>query len=480
MTHLRGDPPPGRRRRQRRRHCTGQALVGALALFALGALALVFVDGSARVVTTREQLAQAADAAALSAATWRARVLNFDAYVNRAIVLEEVAMAQATTLQSWALYFQTLMQDSGGTLAAAFPQAAGPLSDLAAQAQAVAEATQATAALESWLLEAPQVGYKPVLQASQSLMHELAAGPAIQTLSSAIVQQHDAAFDAWVLSASDRFSGFTRLWDQADDRLRLRDVVWRSLDAFVTGPRSFDEPLEQPSRCAAASLSPQQQVLWLRRRGATVMLPDSSRWQAVDTASIHDEQLRSPNPAIGCADFESVPVGWAAAQAGIDPTGPISPGAGGFLGVALAGGGLTALADPEAVQDNPMAALLAGAQRVREPALTYSGLAAVRELDEQALAQQAGAKTPLAVLAGADGQQAGAGLAGLLARLLRTSESAATRLWALSAAEAYFSRPPTAGALIEYPSLYNPYWQARLIEPSPEQRTEAQDHVSAF
>jgi hypothetical protein len=46
-------------------------------------------------------------------------------------------------------------------------------------------------------------------------------------------------------------------------------------------------------------------------------------------------------------------------------------------------------------------------------------------------------------------------------------------LWAMSAAEVYFRRPAHAPTRIEYPSLFSPYWQVRLVEPTTLQRAAA-------
>ena len=54
----------------------GQALVLCLVLLFAGALGLYFMFSTAQVSSTRHRLNNAADAAAWSAALWRARVLN--------------------------------------------------------------------------------------------------------------------------------------------------------------------------------------------------------------------------------------------------------------------------------------------------------------------------------------------------------------------------------------------------------------------
>ncbi len=63
--------PVGQRRAQR-----GQALVLALVLLFAGLLGLFFMFGAGQVSATKQRLNNAADAAAYSAALWRARRLK--------------------------------------------------------------------------------------------------------------------------------------------------------------------------------------------------------------------------------------------------------------------------------------------------------------------------------------------------------------------------------------------------------------------
>ena len=57
-----------------------------------------------QIVAAKVRLVGAADAAAYSAAVWQARALNFQAYMNRGIVANEVATAQLVSLRSWSAY----------------------------------------------------------------------------------------------------------------------------------------------------------------------------------------------------------------------------------------------------------------------------------------------------------------------------------------------------------------------------------------
>ena len=87
----------------------GQSLLVLVVL--LGALlsALWWTTEAGSAVNEKQRLANAADAAALSAAVWQARALNFDAYTNRAIVANEAALAQSVSLRSWSSHMTRLL-----------------------------------------------------------------------------------------------------------------------------------------------------------------------------------------------------------------------------------------------------------------------------------------------------------------------------------------------------------------------------------
>jgi hypothetical protein len=70
--------------------------------------ALVYNVG--QVANQKEQTINAADAAALSGALVEARMLNFEAYTNRAMVANEVTVAQLVSLDSWIGYNNEFLQ----------------------------------------------------------------------------------------------------------------------------------------------------------------------------------------------------------------------------------------------------------------------------------------------------------------------------------------------------------------------------------
>ncbi len=86
----------------------GQVLPLAVVCLFVCALFLYFAVSSGQLVDEKIRITNAADAAAYSAATVEARALNFAAFANRAIIANQVALAQALSVASWTNYFADL------------------------------------------------------------------------------------------------------------------------------------------------------------------------------------------------------------------------------------------------------------------------------------------------------------------------------------------------------------------------------------
>ncbi|SEQ93729.1 Putative Flp pilus-assembly TadE/G-like [Solimonas aquatica] len=87
---------------QKKQH--GQALIYGLFVLACGVAALFFLFNVGQLISEKTKLVNTADAVAYSAGVMQARALNYLAYTNRAIVANEVAIAQVVSLSSWARY----------------------------------------------------------------------------------------------------------------------------------------------------------------------------------------------------------------------------------------------------------------------------------------------------------------------------------------------------------------------------------------
>lgn len=431
------------------RRQAGVVLVLCLALLLLGALGLHLSFAAGRAFTERERLDAAADAAAYSAALWQARVLNYQALANRAIVAHEVAMAQAVTLASWARYVARFSQ-SASVLAAPWPPVAGALAAVQDAAGVVAEITEQVTGEEVAMRSADS----RLLAAGQEFLQLSVGGFAASAVANEIVRSADPRFFAFTLPLPASVVPTRR--HAGEDRARLFEVVRRSLDDFVLGPRGLDLPLYLlPSPCfGSPGAGWSAWFSMLRKRGGTTMGPDLQRWEAADTLSLHTHlpQRGWFGWFQGCRQVEALPLAWGAAEAASPPAGML-------------------VGDPGQVRENPSAAALAEQTLAASPIAgmsAYPGMPVVRELDHGALADTRFPVARLAVLARAPAP-AGRGAG----RLASPSAGTAGQLWSLASAEVYFRRPPGEPTRVEYASLFSPYWQARLVEPSALERVVA-------
>lgn len=423
----------------------GQALVMALGLLLASGAGLYFMFGTGQVATAKQRLVNAADAAAWSAALWRARVLNYHAYSNRAIVANEVAIAQAITLVSWARYFESLTRNAA-TVGSYVPPARAVLEGLAQAAALASETTRAAAAIEIPARGAAAVGYKEILQTSQEILHLSTHGFGLNTVAAEVARANDPGYFAFLLPDLGSYARMTRRYTSDGDRSRLAQLVVDSLDPFTGGPRAEDIHTPIPSPCL--------KLMRIRKRGGTELMPSLDRWEAVDTMSFHLRTLRFP---FRCREREALPLGWGAAEAGALP-GTDS----------VAGGGDTWI--------NPRATRLAANDM--QSFGPYAGIARIRDLDYDSLDGTPFPTSRIAVVARQKGADVRTAQSRRLAsgRLLGTDRFAGSDpayLWALSAAEVYFRRPPDAPLRVEYASLFSPYWQVRLVEPTLSQRAAA-------
>ncbi|MEZ5741318.1 MAG: hypothetical protein R3E68_19075 [Burkholderiaceae bacterium] len=439
----------------------GQALLLGLALLIVGAAALILAFNSGQHLATKERLVHAADAAAFSAASWRARVFNYLAYSNRAIIAQEVAVAQALTLESWALYFEEFTE-TVRELTQYFPPAAVFTTAVARAAEVSREVTAAAAATEILLRDAPQVGYKSLLVRSQALLANAAGTFGAGAVALEVAQANDPRFFAFALPDDDAYRQFSRVYESDADRERLKDLVVRSLDPFSSGSRGTDMVMPVPAGCLVGSPSPADWFVQFRKRGGTHLAPGLDRWEAADTGSLHDSVRRRFFG--GCSRREVYPIGWGATEAGVDrPTDSL-------------------VANPGGVRTNPIATSRAeddmGNGDTQEHRVT--GIGRVRELNYPALANDRFPRSRLVVLASVgqarirDAAQARLAAGRLLGRVALPG----SRQWAIAGAEVYFRRPPGSGRDQELASFYNPYWQARLAPLTDADRNRADGYVN--
>ena len=432
MTSCASGPRPAPPARQR-----GQVLALLLMLWAalLGGLLLVFNSG--QIVTAKLRLVGAADAAAYSAAVWQARALNFQAYMNRGIVANEVAIAQLVSLRSWSDYMNQALHDAAFVSAAAPPVAAA-MNDLAQGWATMNTGLQRTlplleAAASRWNTEVlSRAEYVTDLQTplvAANLAHDVAIANLPQLGTEASSRVFDVRNAGWWHALSE---GHGRSGEQ---RARLRSVVMASRDGF------------SQARGWTMGVPP---LLTLKKRGGTDLIGYDS-WRGLDTAALNVPLLFSARER---------PLVWGAAENRLHAV----------EGLGYHGG---------SYRDNPRTSAIAVGALT--PNNGYAGLPPYRDVRISRAAAAATLRYEIqlrqrgATIATSD-QVMGAPATAVPGEEPRILSPAfhSDSMYALSAAQVSFARPVArADHRQELASLFNPYWEARLAPVTLAQRALA-------
>jgi hypothetical protein len=479
------------RRRQR-----GQALIYGMFVLIGGLAALFFFFNTGQITREKTKLVNTADAVAYSAGLMQARALNFTAYGNRALIANEVLVAQMVSLSSWSKYIgkwsdnlasvhyecelMARLLESGdyysaavGAAAAAFkfgPDYSAACTLLATDyiANVIEPVVDQIPAAADVVVSAVELN-KTIVKAAQDVVNNPTVFAAERHSVMQSVANANYAGDGSVNVAvnvlapdltDDWFRGdggaFVHQYKD-DERTRFKEVAVAAAhsDGFVK-QRSWTSRavLPEPSCLAIGSIVFNE----VRRRGGTEML-GLDEWQAVDTQSYHERYLRK----LRCRRRE-VETGYGEQQAYKDDQ---SPGTSSFgrsrednqnaHSTALSSSsdeftqysGLPNYYDLNAVW-------ISGANREEAPTVKHS-------------VRITRAKGELRTTDGGNGQ-------------IRTradsrigaydSALAGNEMAAISTSEVFFERPAgqadnifgrSIGKPRELGSLFNPYWQVRLV-----------------
>ena len=266
MPLLRRVPTAALRRLPPRRACApcrqrGQALVLGIVFLLAGLSATYFLFNTGQVLTEKNRLVTTADAVAHGAGVMQARALNFDAYGNRALVANEVLIAQMVSLSSWSQYVKTHAEN----LPLSFPECMDPNGEVAGygvifkygiefaaacyvSVQYTGEFVAQAAEQLPLLMQKIVVGVeanKKLIQLAQKALHGPGSGNASLSafqLSRAAVMQEiadanyrgDGSVTASAQLLTDNWPGFTRRYEGAE-RARFAEVAKAaaSSDGFV-------------------------------------------------------------------------------------------------------------------------------------------------------------------------------------------------------------------------------------------------------
>ncbi len=432
----------------------GQALVYGLFVLTGGLAALFFLFNSGQLSREKTKLVNTSDAVAYSAGVMHARTLNFEAYTNRAMVANTVAIAQLVSLSSWIQYTNNLAtygfvaQNPKFVLfypsyyAALYsgPYLQGYLNDSGAL-EKLARASDKI--IRNVLMHAQQVAFAGLPVARKQVMDEVAQAN-YQNDGTVIV-------DPVPLTVTE-FSKFVSRYS-GNDRTRFAEVtkVSANKDRFVT-KRSWSMA-GLWADCASAF----PRVDWLDRRGGTELL-SFDEWKAMDTLS-EKRWVPKNKTDVLCQAVAETPAGWGSGAAAdnssidVDPSHydfsiPVNPGSSGLaLTTSSSSWGYSGLpnfydlSEETRKQEDPRLQFAIRLRREKGETVTSEGRSAIRT-------------TPRlndyhAEFAGGD------------------------EIVAVSTSEVFFQRDGDAGNNSygqslgkprEIGSLFNPFWQVRLIQ----------------
>jgi hypothetical protein len=432
----------------------GQALPLALVMLVAVAAIVFFMFNSGQMVQEKMRLTNTADAVAYSAGVFEARVLNYDAYTNRAIIANEIAIGQAVGLASWAKYAGTAADNISPymyLIPYAGPAIASALDYIADIMDVITYAFAAAVTLHDGTINA--------LKLSQFAVH--GPGNAVALANRLVVmqevaQRNDPDADVDILPLYDDFMGFTQRYTSDTQRKRMGQVVSDDRDTFL---KSRNWSFGLVFSALGCKVGPE-----LKKRGSTELINLTDGWKSMDTLSFHNYWIKI-KWGVHCKHSET-PVGYGTAfsEDGLDDSGynyansrthnPKASSyaeynvANGFEPYTLTGGAIPAFYD---LSDSTLA-------NMGTDPRTRLAIRVTKDAGDQVYSGGASNIRPSGQLDIYDGN-------------LANGRSAA-----ISRVEVYFERPDGLNPLYnkeEYGSLFNPYWQVRLTAPTAADRALA-------
>ncbi|MHA3902671.1 hypothetical protein ACTPOE_03630 [Castellaniella sp. WN] len=415
----------------------GQVLVLGMLLAAVLGLAWMRYFATGQVLAAKTRLVHGLDAAAYSGALVQARTLNFLAYLNRARMAHQLSMAHLVTLGSWAHYagMESRRLIQGNPPAHLIGMLFGADHGRAYLAAASAAGLEVQARAGGSLGRAYAVHERFVHELSADLSRALVRDLPQARLDAmrAVLAGHypeRASGDLRPVVADDAWSGLLRR--------RTPDAPLFDWTRHLAGLYPFLDSRDHTARnpWPVSGRCPHLRHE-LRRRGGTA-LDDAGRWQAGDTQSFH--AVRS-NRWIGCY-YREYAMGWAWM--------PAQPGQ------AMDADHVDA--PPEDFADQDFWRWVRAATQWDLVGGRDNPLANSYALRDRQTWMSRGLGSYLDVATGAGPDAA----SGFVVRM-ELPDASGIPIRARSAAESLFSRPVRRlDGLDETPSLFHPYWHARL------------------
>ena len=315
---------------------SGQAALFATILIPVVLLAGLLVFNTGQLTATKLKTQNAADAAAFSAMQMEARELNFISYTNRAMVANQVAIGQTISLVSWGHYVKNLGQtiQQIGTVASVIPgvgQAIGAITNAIARVtNALGQGVEEASKVVLPLLD----GADMALSGAQEMYHlnngvfpnsgkpgaMTAVAEQVAKLNDPQAQLNTVVLSTMLVSYDLERGNFIKRWGgtKADAQERMAYLINASRDGFTR------ERNDMPT-----ILRPFQSLpLWpfrigMERRGGSQIATDVTgkyAWSGMDTLSFRMWKYKCRWSGCGWRGGFEIPLGWGSAQtAGQEP-----------------------------------------------------------------------------------------------------------------------------------------------------------------
>jgi Skp family chaperone for outer membrane proteins len=447
-----------------KRRQQGQVLPIGLALLALMLMGVFVLYNTGQVATDKLKLANAADAAAYSGSLWQARSMNFHAYTNRAMVANQVSMAQAVTLQSWSSYGAVAGRNISTVLRPV------PVLNVVAQgvATGLASVERILSPIAGALLKVVDVVNRGLSVAQEAMF--ISTFVATPDVVRAVVSESDSRFSVNTAYSGIGISNNLNDWKNFTTRFTNEDIEAMQSRAGMIN-ESRDTFTEQRNWKLFKNFWFYSTPLLrhrLYREGKTeLILVDKEgeaqwEWKAKDTLSLHNRLWRWR----GTKRYE-IPIGWAEAFANSESANStIEPGAcstawefqrsnrcARFLGMNRRAEYLadTGVRSPFVQQETRVA--MSG----------FTGLRAFRSLSEQSIATDSPRiQLKIEVSLRAD-EVVSADSSGLGDTFKSPLAALGGVVSSISTAEVFYQRPDEGETTtLEKANAYSPYWGARL------------------
>jgi hypothetical protein len=469
-------------RYERTKRASGQAILWFLATAAACCAVMIGIFNVGQLTSEKQKVVNAADAAAYSGALVEARTLNFMAYSNRLMVTTEVLVAQTVSMSSWVHYARNTTRNikTVSQVASLIPVVGAAFAAISKVLEAVQKALDSAIKVVDDVMVPIVVRGESALVGAYKLAMVAAASPATpleaQDTAARVVAANKTTFGGrtdhaaqipgayqvldFAINAKE-WAGFTTQFKGAD-RKYAAEAIKKSRDAFSNDPCSDSPNCRGGADWMNISVAG---VAGTEKYGGTKLSKDFNRWEAQDQFDFW----------IWAGKKKYTPVGWGRATLAEKETkGDIWPGGKGRPSSSLAYAENKAFKGWKGIPELYDVDNLSSSSSVdKENPTLHSVVAVVKKRSQMPTSETMGfANTPIKSNIGSPEM---------------STDLAGEQILAVSRARVFFERPKRANPIRDFTgvalmrddnrkelgSLYNPYWQVRLTEPTTAEKMAA-------